>query len=575
MREESSLLLCCVQKSGLENSPLLVLPTMDPYCRKILGILETAHDNLAFRRILQILLAPEKEGIDWPRIEKAGDELIRLKIYSMSAEIYDYAGEYAKAREVIEADARVSETMLQENSAESLKDRKLVKQRIWVLIHWALTFYRAHNYRKARQLLLLCDETLKRHIITADNHCAWTQSRIYYCLGLVQRQTYDYKAARRWFTKSIELAWESFELKTANVISTDAIYQRARRLTGFYVAKSLALGLAWTYYTEGSLELASSLVRTARFLLVGTNEIVIRNYIEILSASILTAQGRRQEAIETLEKARKELKGYNHDAYRVRAANELAVAYVHEYTREPNVDSQQKAITYIEEVKKFPDVRWMSNALVTESRLLRALRNFEGAEQAAIEAFKIGGDQRFVKIDALIACGEARLELNNVNEACSDFLTAQREGFDNAKVQAVCHLHLARAYLQKGDHSLARRHQAEATRHLGHVDNAFVAQLAQTVESMIEKAAGADFYIPFSTSNLDPWEVEQKLRGFLTKWAKHKAGGENEPWKVLGVSKQTFYNWKSESKTPGDSGTVVKPERKGKKSKPKEPQESR
>jgi tetratricopeptide (TPR) repeat protein len=526
---------------------------MDPYCRKILGQLETAHENLHFRRIVQILLASGKERIDWDRIEKSGDELIRLKIYSMSAEIYDYAGEYAQAREAVEADARKSLLILQEPSAESLKNRKLLKQRVWILIHWALTFYRAHHYRKAKELLFLCDETLKTHLITEDDKCAWTQSRIYYCLGLVQRQTYDYKAARHWFTKSIELAWESFELKTANLVSTDVIYQRVRRLTSFYVAKSLALGLAWTYYTEGSLEISSSLVRTARFLLAGTNESVILNYIKILSASILASQGRRQEAIETLMKAHKELNGCNHHAYRIRAANELAVAYVHEFARDANPENRLKAVTYIEEVKQFSDVRWMANALVTESRLLRALKDFKGAEKAAAEAFKVGGDQRFVKIDALIACGEARLELDKIKEACKDFQTAQREGLDNPKVQAVCHLHLARAYLQKGDYSLARRHQAEATRHLNNVDNAFVAHLAETVEGMLEKAAGADFYIPFSISELHRREVERKLRGFLTKWAKHKAGGETEPWKMLGISKQTFYTWQSESKASDDS----------------------
>ena len=539
---------------------------MDPYCHQRLGILEIAHENLDFRRALRLLLAPQKDGFNWERI-RAGDEVTRLKIYAMSAEIYDYAGQYPKAREFIETDGRLSETILRNISGEKPEDRKLLKQRVWILIHWALTFYRAHHYKRARELLLFCDETLKKLVITSPAPCAWTQSRIYYCLGLVERQDYDYKKARHWFTKSIEMAGTSFELKTRNVISTDPIYERAKRLTNFYVAKSLALGLAWTYYTEGSLELASSLVNTARLLLSATNEVVIRNYIEILSGSILAAQGRRQEAIKSV-KAAYDMLG-KHDAYRIRAAHELALAYVHEYTREPSLENHQKAEHYINEVKKFSDIRWMCNALVTESRLLRATGNFQGAEETAREAFNLGSDQRFVKIDSLIARGEARLELNKVDEACQDFMTAQSEGLDNRKVQAVCHLHLTRAYLQKGDHSLALRHHAEATRHVGHVDNAFVRQLAQTVDRMIERATGADFYIPFSTLELDPWEMEQKLRAFFTKWAKHKSA-ENEPWKVLRVSKQTFYNWKSDSGTAGGSGKVANAKRE-RKSKPKEP----
>ena len=556
---------------------MLLLGSMDRYSVHILGRLEKALDTLDFRWVLRLLAEPKKteekkiegdrktditrhrEQIDWVRIRNAGDALTRLKIYAMSAEIYDYFGKYAEAREKIEEDGilsekdlraevekdgNLSERTLPDNPKEKEEERALLKQKVWILIHWSMTFYRGHNYKRARELLLLGNEALNKRIITDSDPCAFTQSRIYYSLGLIQRQVYDYKSARQWFTKSIEMAWESFVRKTKNVPMTDPIYKRTKILTGFYVAKSLALGLAWTYYTEGALQLASSLVGTARLLLVDTNEVVIRSYIEILSASIVAAQGKRQEAIDILERAYLALKEHDHEAYRIRAANELAVAYVHEFVREGTLTNRTKAREYINQVKKFSDIRWESNALITESRLFRAMGNFKSAEDSAKKALSLGGEQRFVKIDALIARGEARLALNKIDEACKDFTDALMNGSDNRKVQVVCHLHLARAYLLKDDHSLALRHRTEAARDIANVDNAFVRNLAETVESMITQSTGADFFIPFSAAELNPWELEKRLHIFLAKWAKHKAGSENEPWKVLGISKQTFYNWK-------------------------------
>jgi len=519
---------------------------MDAYSRQILGKLRDGLDKLDFRIPLALLTADGKEGIDWERIELAGDELARLKICGMAAEIYDYVGDYDSARVQVDEDGRESEKILRNYSPQQENDRILLKQRVWILIHWASTFYRTHQYRKARQLLMLCDEALHSKIISDNDPCFWTQSRIYYSLGLVQRQVYDYKSARHWFTKSIELAAQSFAQRTEVLTSTHPLYQRNKKLTSFYIAKSLALGLAWTYYTEGALELASSLVNTSRHLMADSGEVVIRSYIEILSASILASQGKRQEAIKIFESAYSTLEEHGHAAYRIRAAHELAVAYVHEYVREPTSENLTFAQRYINEVKRSSDVRWECNALITESRLLRAMGEFQAAEESAMKALELGGKQRFIRIDAHIACGEARLELNRIDEACQDFTIAQGEGLDNRKVQAVCHLHLARAYARKGDQNRALHHHEEATRNVAHVDNAFVQSLAKTVDRLIERD---DFYIPFSSQKLQPWLWEKRLHGFLADWAKHRAGIEGEPWKLLGISKQTFYNWKLE----GDS----------------------
>ena len=535
---------------------------MDEYCEWVLEKLMNATNTLDFDSALRLLRGEAEKMVDWSRIKEA-DELTRLKIYCMCAEIHDYAGQYERAREVIDAAGRRSETILRNGSPENEEERLLLKQRVWVVIHWASTFYRAHHYGRARQLFLLCKEALEKRVIIDEDPCAWTLSRIYYSLGLVQRQVYKYSSARGWFGKSIEEAWRSFARRTYKLATTDPVYQQTRRLTDFYVSKSLALGLAWTYYTEGQLQLASSLIVTARLLLANTNEDVIRSYIEVVCGSIMAAQGNRPEAITIFKGACVTFK--EHDAYRIRAANELAVAYVHEYARfsqSGNLKEAQRcekeARRYIKEVKDFAtshsDIRWECNALIAKSRLLRLLGKYRAAEEIATKALDTGGEQRFLRIDALIARGEARYELREFDVACEDFNRAQADSLDNRKVQAVCHLHLCRAYVQKGDHRRALRHRDEAARNLEYVDNKFVRDLDQKVESMIEKTTGDDFRIRFSESAVNPRKLEKELHGFLARWAKHQAGTDSEPWKLLGVSKQTFYTWRSE----GESDLKIK-----------------
>jgi tetratricopeptide (TPR) repeat protein len=498
------------------------------------------------------LTGEAESAVDWLK-NRDVDELTRLKICCMYAEIFDYAGQYQSAREVIEADGRRSESILRNGLPESEEERLLLKQRVWVVIHWAMTFYRAHHYERARQLFLLCKEALEKRVVTEADPSAWTLSRIYYSLGLVQRQVYDYSSAREWFGKSIEEAQRSFKHRTDNLEVTNPIYQNTRRLTDFYVSKSLALGLAWTYYTEGQLLLASALVVTARYLLASTNEDVIRRYVEVVCGSIMAAQGNRPEAIKIFKEAYDTFD--EHEAYRIRAANELAVVYVHEFTRflksgdlRKSRECEIEARRYIKEVKDFAishsDIRWECNALIAESRLLRALGEYRAAEEVATEALDTGGQQRFIRIDACIARGEARLNLEEFDEACEDFNRARADSLDNPKVQAVCHLHLCRAYIGKDDNRRALQHRDEAARNLKHVDNKFVLDLEREVAGMMEKTTGGDFRIRFSESTLEPRKLEKEFRAFLARWAEHQAGTNTDPWKLLGVSKQTFYTWR-------------------------------
>ena len=245
-----------------------------------------------------------------------------------------------------------------------------------------------------------------------------------------------------------------------------------------------------------------------------------------------------------------------HDAYRIRAANQLAFTHVQEYVSLGRLEDLEAARRYVEEVKDFArlhsDIRWECNALIAESRLLRAAGDFRAAEERAAEALDVGGEQRFIRIDARIARGEARLELKEFRGACKDFDRALADSENNRKTQAVCHLHLCRAYVEQGDHRRSLGHLNEAERNLENVENQFIHDFYRKMADALEETERDDFRVSFSASSLNPRMLEKELHGFLARWAKQHAGANREPWELLGVSKQTYYTWSAKAASGGE-----------------------
>jgi len=282
-----------------------------------------------------------------------------------------------------------------------------------------------------------------------------------------------------------------------------------------------------------------------------------------------------------------------------------------------------EAQTYAEEVKTFAagDHRWLSNAHIIESRICRgraatcesqsdARAHIAGAlhaaEAAVAEAGKLaGGKGRFSRIDALIARGEAHLQLANspatkldygpLQEARRDFLVAleacgtnkkvkqrilgaidtltaraevylmsdrfrtsrpdfgpiqsARRDFEqalkecdaNEKVKCACELHLAQVCLACYDVSGAMSHYGRSLSSQSKITNGWLTALASSVEADIRKMR--DFLIPWDLPELDREELEMSFYLFLAKTARARAGTIQNAADLLDRDINTIKNW--------------------------------
>src|SRR6266849_3627409 len=311
-------------------------------------------------------------------------------------------------------------------------------------------------------------------LVTGSSKCLFTQSRIWYSVGLVHRQNYKYEIAKEAFIKSIEFAWSELQSKDAydtpqkarETRNQPAKYLRARALTDFCVAKSLALGLGWIFFTESALEIARSFVIAAKILLAGTKDRIITGYVNVIYAGIQRSEHADDE--QALGEAIKELQNsYNlfskndehemHAAYKMRAALELALAHLQGFQCGglPDLNALNVAEDFAKEGESLAgsDERWMCNNLVLQSRIHRLRGRADLALDAARVALEKGNKEVFLRIDAWIAQGEARAASSPPDHrgAIDDFSKALDQGRQNPKVSAVCHLHLAKMYLALGD----------------------------------------------------------------------------------------------------------------------------
>src|SRR5207249_6339238 len=272
-------------------------------------------------------------SVDLQKLLQGTDDLLSLKIKCLASEVWDYFGDYAEARKAIGTDGSDSvDAIRQASRPRTARDYTLLKQRIWAAIHWGYVSYRAYEYDKAKSIFEQCRNTLREHVATESDPCLFTWSRVWYSLGLVHRQSYEYSEAKRAFVKSIDYAWR--ELQRRFTRRDLQGYAEARALTEYCVAKCLALGLGWVYYTESALEISEPLVLSAKVLLAGINDRIIKAYVDVIHGGIQRSahadnRARLEEAISLLRGCYatfSQSKDHNgHDAYKIRAANELAL----------------------------------------------------------------------------------------------------------------------------------------------------------------------------------------------------------------------------------------------------------
>lgn len=159
------------------------------------------------------------------------------------------------------------------------------------------------------------------------------------------------------------------------------------------------------------------------------------------------------KALETLARAHSTFRAHDHPAYRIRAANELALGHLRQAINGENPTLHLKqAAAYATEVGKAGGARWKCNSLIVWSRIHRALGEVEQANEKAQAAIELAGREeiRFCLIDARIALGESHYAKNTEEGyrcAIEAFGEALSQGGTTQKENAVLNLHLALCYI--------------------------------------------------------------------------------------------------------------------------------
>jgi len=425
-------------------------------------------------------------------VKAPSDPLHRLRFVCMISDVLDYGGRYSEAeRNIHEVGTNAEQRLFAIRSGNDIIDPPYQKQECWALMMWGMSFYRSFDYKRAGKLFYRAKDVVQMIHSSRVISCIGTLARAWYCIGLVEREKHEYRAARTAFRHSIEFAGKGIEHRKD---------EKATVSFDFHMARCNGLGVGWIAYNEAQLTEATGALVVARSRMMSKRAKFISAYIDLVQASIImsesTSLDRIDEAIGLLNSAHDRFApahGIQHTPYTLRAENEVALAFLRRARRAPSderEDNLREAERYLERVKTVArplktETKAHCTALITEARICRERGNYPKSLTVAEHAKALGGHMRFTLIDASIAIGEAAFYLGSYPAAIDAFEQALDEGKASRKVAAVCYLHLCRAYLANNQPSNAMENFKlwEVTE--SSLENAFITDLAATVRKSL------------------------------------------------------------------------------------------
>jgi tetratricopeptide (TPR) repeat protein len=493
-----------------------------------------------------------------PVAESAADECVLEELYlrSMAAEVFDYWGMFREAAKVIEGPASWCKVYLEDlriNSPGQLTDqqRKLLKQQVWIQLHAGMTEYRKGQLDKAMELFELSEYISNAYLVSSADEACGTRARILYSVALIYRERSDFEAARTAFNESVEHAYRSLEKRDDGYLS---------KLTYISIAKSLGLGLGFIHSAAGRPDLAFPLLLSAKTILLSLGEDLISAYIDLIYAN--TVRGKSGDSanavtdvIACLSTCYRTFQKEHHDLYVARAAYSLGSAYAQRARLDEKIplsesgrsdlDSARKCADDIRRYSKVSgDTRFGLYAELLQSRIYRKRDELEKAVSSADRIIRIANKTEALFVEALIAKGEALARKGDLEGAIVAFELALRNG-KNPRLRASSVLHLARLYSCTGRTAQAMKAMNEFDELKPSVTHVQTKILEAEARAAMKQST-EDLLLNISDKELDPKQVDVRVKAFKVAWAKKHSANDSEAAKKLGISRQTFYNWLSE-----------------------------
>lgn len=397
-------------------------------------------------------------------------------------------------------------------------------------------------------------------LATKEDPAYGTRAVVYFFLGksLRQRgQDDDNKRAIECFYLCSE-SYSDMARRRSNE-EVDVIYARTRAMV------SLAFGAGFLFHnSQSDLVRAKALIAQARLAFL-TDSGSIRYklhfyYLEQLYASILRAevgdtaglaedtdeersgqlanQEKLDRARDILNKCEEELK--HTPKYLIFVL--LNKALLHIYVGPKEYGAARECINKLLDMCR-DNSRLLANALVLKSHLERREGDFDSALADAIKAYNQAANHPPVKIEALLARGQAQMKRRHFPEARTDFEQALQLNNDaNPKLAVTAHLLLAElAVGQKNPHQAFEKFNLVKDM-MPAMNHGYILRKYRGIEREVQNLQ-SDFIIPGSATDLNYKEWEARLQRWLIEKATREENNLTNIAKRLNVSKKTIYIW--------------------------------
>ena len=511
------------------------------------------------------------------------EDALLLELHALAAAVHDQAGEYDTVRVFLDRWAHVIQSevagFLQKETRMEFPRHPAEKAHF--LLQAGIAEYRTSTFDTARVYLEgangLYGELLKKTGLVLQQKLAITNMLALCCywFGCVETYANKFDDAEKYFVKGLRLAADVSsavlpDLKQANF----AKYNTGR----------LLLGLGLLHYHKGSLVPANASLLAAKIFLQEDSQDRPRQ----LRADMLLFSVQRMEyagdpdkepqfrnLIEKLKVLANELEGI-HPRYFLRAQSTIARVQVDladlykARAEQPRMDESKRAIALRqnEEALKaarkiFEEQRIQAYASVNDKlqldvvkiRTLRRLGEYDEAIACGLTTVKWPKtrDHSLIYTEILFALGHAYYDRwkkaanrDDLENAQKYITLAGEAGEENPRAKAVCCLHLARIAHAQGFKGEMQKQLNEWEKVSQVIKLEWIKRLAEKVQ----KGIRSDDSIVFSLEDLPDKNIydifEARLKEFLLTRVVSDMPIEDAINK-LGISKQTYYNWKEKN----------------------------
>jgi tetratricopeptide (TPR) repeat protein len=483
-----------------------------------------------------------------------------LAIQNESREYYDSADPAFLLDRYLLAKQLYRELPKQVSPDASATERVTLKNIIRVIItglehlHVAGEFGPAMTYAED-----LHDFVVNRGLMTKDDPANGTRAVLYYFMGRTLRQRGiddDNERAIEYFYRCSEAYFDmARRLRHSKV---DVVYARTRAMV------SLAFGAGFLFHNSKSdLVRAKAEVVQARFAFLQDNGTICCQlhyyYLELLYASILRAEAgdlAMEDEAEVDDSHRAAIKSKLERASEILTQCEEALQYnskyyahviinralVEMYQGPKHYDRAREAIDQLIVISQ-DNPRITAHAYTLKSHLERRMGNFDVALADAISAYNQAGNHPPVRMEALLARGQAQMAREQFSAARSDFeRTLRLNNGANFKFTALACLLLAELFIKQKELGEAFERFNDVKTLIPSISHGYILRKYSQVEKQLAEMQ-SDFVISGDTVHVDYKQYETGLQRWLLMKVLREEPNVTRAAERLNISKKTVYMW--------------------------------